>query len=342
MDLRFFVFLYFFLLLWSACISVKDNNDSNQVSLDNKVSYKNENQEIDRRETINRSGRKRKLRSEIHSVNQEYHVQDSNREQSDVKEKIENVFFVSTQVMLVNIACHSREDAFEAAKNFGGNNYLNTPLDVIRPANNNKDRFPCISLGRENKKIVVERDGIYYDYRFNYGMNENGFLARKEEGCDEPDPYFTDKFIVPLSHGQRKRELASNNKLSDKSLPTELGSSFISKENSYEKENRRNRLKRFNGEIKDVCVACHSKEDAYEAALKHGYDGYYNTPIEDPIHYKNNRNEFPHFHLGRNNEKRLVRHKGIDYNYHYNFGRNSFNKEARKERGCDVPDPYYY
>ena len=95
----------------------------------------------------------------------------------------------------------------------------------------------------------------------------------------------------------------------------------------------------------DVFVACNSYEDALNAATNHGKgwsDGYYNTPILDPIHKTKNPNEFPHFHLGRDNRRELVMHEGIAYNYHYYFGDNSHGRIARQEKGCDQPNPYYF
>ena len=92
----------------------------------------------------------------------------------------------------------------------------------------------------------------------------------------------------------------------------------------------------------DVFVPCHSYEDAKEAALNHGLTGYYNTPIYHPVSKSSSRSEFDQFNLGRNHKRMYVMHDGVQYNYIYYFGRNGYGEKARKEKGCDKPDPYYY
>ena len=98
----------------------------------------------------------------------------------------------------------------------------------------------------------------------------------------------------------------------------------------------------YNTNQMDVFVACDSQENARNAALNHGDSGYYNDPILDPIHNKDNPLEFCHFHLGRDNNRMIVMHGGVAYNYHYYFGTNSHGMIARQEEGCDEPNPNYY
>ena len=92
----------------------------------------------------------------------------------------------------------------------------------------------------------------------------------------------------------------------------------------------------------EVFVACKTFEDAISHALNHGNKGYYNTPIHDNIHDPEKEDQFPHFHLGRNNEREYVVHEEVTYNYHYYYGVSSKGKIAREQPGCDQPDPYFY
>jgi len=44
-------------------------------------------------------------------------------------------------------------------------------------------------LGRNQERILVNREGIKYNYHYNYGSNDHGNIARKEQGCPSPVPY---------------------------------------------------------------------------------------------------------------------------------------------------------
>ena len=92
--------------------------------------------------------------------------------------------------------CHSKEDALEAASNFGGKNDCNTPLDMGLTSRSRDYFFPYITLGRDNEHVVIENNEIKYDYRFYYGMNANGMAARMEKGCDKPDPVVDDGLFL--------------------------------------------------------------------------------------------------------------------------------------------------
>ena len=113
-----------------------------------------------------------------------------------VSRKLRNSFMPTKKLTLVNVPCDSKESAKQAALDFGGKNDCNTPLKhEVKPQDKNHV-FPCYSLGRDNQQIVVEKGGMYYDYRFYYGMNRDGFKARLEKGCDTPAPYHHDKFVM--------------------------------------------------------------------------------------------------------------------------------------------------
>ena len=45
-------------------------------------------------------------------------------------------------------------------------------------------------FGRNNEKIYVNQEGKNYNYHYNFGMNSHRKLARKEQSCDDPAPYY--------------------------------------------------------------------------------------------------------------------------------------------------------
>ena len=113
-----------------------------------------------------------------------------------VSRKLRNTFIEKQKLHKVYVPCDSEESAKQAVLDFGGKNDCNTPLGhVIKPQGKNH-AFPFYSLGWNNQPIVVEKDGIYYDYRFYYGIDANGFKARLEKGCDKPFPHYHDKFVI--------------------------------------------------------------------------------------------------------------------------------------------------
>ena len=100
------------------------------------------------------------------------------------------------QLTQVYVPCGSKESAKQAALNFGETNYCNTPLEHGVKHWYKKHFFPFYTLGRDNQHVVVEKDGMYYDYRFYYGTNKEGFTARKEKECEKPDPDYHDRFVT--------------------------------------------------------------------------------------------------------------------------------------------------
>jgi len=106
-----------------------------------------------------------------------------------------NIFIKNNEAIQVYVPCGSKESAKQAALDFGGKNYCNTPLEQVVKPEDKSYFFSFYTLGRDNQQVFVENDGIYYDYRFYYGFNRNGFKARHEKRCDIPDPYYHDKFV---------------------------------------------------------------------------------------------------------------------------------------------------
>ena len=96
--------------------------------------------------------------------------------------------------MDVFVACKSREDAFNAALHHGSKGYYNTPIEDPINNENNALEFPHYHLGRNSKRQSVNNRNqrINYDYHYYYGVNGHGKIARQEEGCDKPVPYYSD------------------------------------------------------------------------------------------------------------------------------------------------------
>jgi len=133
---------------------------------------------------------------------------------------------------------------------------------------------------------------------------------------------------------------------------------LIEKPNSNESLNKRTPfndnlpLKRQNirwnntKKLYDVFVACHSKEDARNAALNHGIEyfkhQYYNNPIHDDNHNPEDPQYFDHYHLGKDNQKIITSYNGVSYDYHYYYGVNNHGKIARQLPGYDPPVPYIF
>jgi len=120
-----------------------------------------------------------------------------------------------------------------------------------------------------------------------------------------------------------------------------------SSSSSTSRKTAKNEKTRFNSSKNqwEVFAACHSYEDAMNAAMNHGLDHYrhpyYDTPIHDDSHNPEDPDYFPHFHLGKQNQKIIVTYNGVSYNYHYYYGVNDHGVKAREQPGCDKPVPYY-
>jgi len=213
--------------------------------------------------------------------------------------KMENTFQDKTNTNIIYIACQSEVEAEVAVLKFGGEGICNTPIEISHTTKENP--FPYFSLGNNNRKIVVSKDGKYYDYRFYHGMNDQRMFARIKPGCEQHEQYYSNDFKV---------------------FP------------------KRSKLKNFFNQEKkqhELFVACKTRNDAYYEAMNHKKNGYYDTPIQDPPHKPK---EFPHFHLGRKDKRKKIYRNGISYNYHYYFDVDSNGKIAREEPGCDKPVPY--
>jgi len=289
-----------------------------------------------------------------------------------VAPKLSNTYKENIQTNEVYVPCSSKEEAQKAALNFGGKGHSNTPINNPLQQNAKSNSFPYISLGQNNQKIVVFKDSLFYDYKFYYGKNKDGFIARIKPGCDSPQPYYHNKFVIspskndlkdfvtygsPLSldqvnpiQSQSKGRNKNNNRSNLSAFSSDSDDSVRGKVN-YKTNNSFKTQTSFKDKPKitwnsntnefDVFVACKSKKDARKAAIYHGMNAWpneYVTPIEDPIHNNNNPNEFPHFHLGVNDERMNIFNDedGQYYNYHYCYGVNGFGKIARQQPGCSI------
>jgi len=275
------------------------------------------------------------------------------------------------KLIVIYVACDTKEMAKKSASKGDCDTPVNHPLFE----DSKGSTFPYFSLGRDNKKMVVLNGGIYYDYKFYYGKNGDGELAihpNSLNGCITSfddfstfDPIEGGEFVTPPTKEWSKILKQNNNQ-----VLLILGNEITSMKNNIESLTQDNQELKWkfqgikgrasfndngsknnlilwnqNSNCYDVFVSCHSREDAFSAAYNHGFDHnivpYYNTPIPHPIHNRNNPEHFPHFHLGRNQEKMYVNDNGVEYNYHYIYGQNRFKKRAREDPGCDYPVPYY-
>jgi len=85
----------------------------------------------------------------------------------------------------------------------------------------------------------------------------------------------------------------------------------------------------------EVYVKCKTRWDAYDAALNHGSNGYFNFPIYNRIHDDEDPDQFRHYHLGRNGKRENDKQGGKQCNFHYTYGYNTHKAVSRKQDGCD-------
>jgi len=109
---------------------------------------------------------------------------DNNKIRRNEREEVYDVF----------VSCQTQSDAYTAAYLHGldleSNPYYNTPIQHPIHNPNDPEHFSHIHLGRNNEKMVVIDNGVKYNYHYIFGRNRFGKIARQQQGCDYPVPYY--------------------------------------------------------------------------------------------------------------------------------------------------------